>query len=86
MARTTGQYQTTTAGGETVRAFVPHPLPPKQPALAIEGNLAALYAEAVAAVARLGVAGSMVPDADWFLYGFVRNCTFRDSLSVKPRG
>jgi Fic family protein len=72
MARTTGQYQTTTAGGETVRAFVPHPLPPKQPALAIEGNLAALYAEAVAAVARLGVAGSMVPDADWFLYGFVR--------------
>lgn len=70
MARVTGQYQTTTVGGETVRAFVPHPLPP--PALAIEGHLATLHTNAVAAVTRLGVAGTMVPDADWFLYGFVR--------------
>lgn len=72
MARTTGQYHTTKAGGETVRAFVPVPLPPVRPALVLEGQLAALYADAVAAVARLDVAGTMVPDADWFLYGFVR--------------
>jgi len=72
MTRTTGQYQTTNIGGETVRAFVPVPLPPSQPALVLEGKLAALHAEAVAAVARLRVAGTMVPDADWVLYGFVR--------------
>lgn len=72
MKRSTGQYQTSNVGGETVRAFVPHPLPPTQPALALEGSLASLYADAIAAVARLGVAGTMVPDANWFLYGFVR--------------
>ncbi len=72
MKRMTGRYQTTNVGGETVRAFVPVPLPPSQPALVLEGKLAALHAEAAAAVARLHVAGTMVPDADWFLYGFVR--------------
>jgi Fic family protein len=72
VTRTTGQYRTTRAGGETVRAFLPFPLPPSQPALILEGNLASLHAGAVAAVARLSVAGSMVPNADWFLYGFVR--------------
>ena len=72
MARVTGRYHTTTAGGETVRAFVPHPLPPARPELTLDGRLAALHANAVVALARLGVAGAMVPDADWFLYGFVR--------------
>jgi Fic family protein len=72
MARTTGRYHITNAGGEEVRAFVPHPLPPVRPDLALDGELAALHAIAVAAVARLCVAGTMVPDADWFLYGFVR--------------
>jgi hypothetical protein len=43
---------------------VPVPLPPSQPELVLEGKLAALHAEAVAAVARLRVAGTMVPDAD----------------------
>ncbi|MEI7782227.1 MAG: Fic/DOC family N-terminal domain-containing protein, partial [Planctomycetota bacterium] len=51
---------------------MPHPLPPVRPELTLDGRLAALHADAVAALARLGVAGSMVPDADWFLYGFVR--------------
>lgn len=72
MTRTTGHYQTTNAGGETVRAFVPDVLPPARPALALEGSLAKLHAEASVAVARLAVAGTTVPDADWFLYGFVR--------------
>ncbi|MGL4465727.1 MAG: Fic family protein [Planctomycetia bacterium] len=72
MARTTGKYQTTNVGGEAVRAFTPDPLPPAKPALSLEGTLAALHTNAVAAVARLSVAGTMVPDADWFLYGFVR--------------
>ncbi|MBN1919219.1 MAG: Fic family protein [Verrucomicrobia bacterium] len=72
MPRTTGTYRTTTVGGETVRAFVPDPLPPLKPALAIEGHLAEVHAQAVAAVGRLDVAGAMVPSPDWFLYGFVR--------------
>jgi len=72
MRRITGRYQVTKAGGETVRAFIPHPLPPSRPALALDGESAARHAEAIAAMARLEVAGTMVPDADWFLYGFVR--------------
>ena len=27
----TGQYETISAGGEQIRAFVPHPLPPNPP-------------------------------------------------------
>jgi Fic family protein len=72
MARATGKYQTTRVGGEAVRAFVPFPLPPRQPPLLLKGNLATLYADATSAVARLGVAGTMVPNDEWFLYGFVR--------------
>ena len=72
MRRTTGQFQATVYGEETVRAFVPFPLPPTNPPLVLEGVLATLHAEALAAVTRLEVAGAMVPDAEWFLYGFVR--------------
>ena len=38
----------------------------------MEGNLATLHAEALAAAARLAVAGMAVPSPNWFLYGFVR--------------
>ena len=72
MARSTGQYRTSNVGGETVRAFVPAPLPPTRPELALDGRLAHIPTDAVAAVARLGIAGTMVLDANWFLYGFVR--------------
>lgn len=70
--RITGAYRTTTVAGEAVRAFLPSPLPPKAPPLVLDAALAALHAEAVGALARLEVAGSLVPDPDWFLYGFVR--------------
>ena len=72
MPRETGTYRTSTAHGESVRAFVPHPLPPRDPPLAIVGGLAERHAAAVAAIGRLQVAGAMVPDPGWFLYGFVR--------------
>ena len=72
MPRVTGAYRTTVVGGEKVNAFVPLALPPKNPPLRIEGVLAALHTEALAALGRLAVAGDMVPSADWFLYGFVR--------------
>ncbi len=72
MTRQTGRYRVTTAHGEQVRAFVPHPLPPSEPPLAVEGQNAALHGTAQTALARLSVAAALVPSADWFLYGFVR--------------
>ena len=72
MKRNTGTYRVSTAGGEEVRSFIPHPLPPRRPPLLIDEALQALLASANAAVAQLAVAGKMVPSAEWFLYGFVR--------------
>ena len=72
MDRQTGRYRITNAVGEQVRAFVPHPLPPADPPLAIDGSTAELHAGVHAALSRLAVAGAMVPDIGWFLYGFVR--------------
>lgn len=72
MNRTSGTYRTTVVGGEKIRAFVPHPLPPRRPALTLEGRLAEAHSEALAALGRLALAGAMVPSPDWFLYGFVR--------------
>jgi Fic family protein len=72
MARKTGDYHTSVVGGEKVRAFVPHPLPPKNPLLRIEGELAEKHNEALAAISRLEIASAMVPSPQWFLYGFVR--------------
>ena len=71
MTRQTGQYRITSTLGEEVRAFVPYSLPPADPPLALAGAAAELHA-ALAALARLAVAGSMVPSTGWFLYGFVR--------------
>ncbi len=72
MARVTGTYRTTAVGGEKVDAFIPNPLPPNDPPLLVTGDLARLHAEAFAAIEKLAVAGTMVPSANWFLYGFVR--------------
>lgn len=72
MPRTTGTYRVTRVEKEEGRAFVPEPLPPKDPPLVLDEGTAALHAEAVAAVGKLSVAGAMVPSAKWFLYGFVR--------------
>ena len=72
MARETGKYRITKAGGEEVRAFIPDPLPPANPPLRIEGRLAERHDDALSALNRLAVAGEIVPSADWFLYGFVR--------------
>ena len=55
-----------------MRVFTPHPLPPKNPPLLIEGGLAETLHSALAALSRLQVASAMVPSPQWFLYGFVR--------------
>ncbi len=38
MPRTTGTHQQTSHGGETVRAFVPYPLPPGDPSLVLDAG------------------------------------------------
>jgi len=72
MARSTGTYEVTSAGGENVQAFIPHPLPPTRPAIKITGGLAARLQSAETGLARLEAAGRMVPSLDWFVYAFVR--------------
>ncbi len=72
MARQSGQYCITRTFEEELRAFVPHQLPPTNPALVLDGPTEELHDAALTALARLDVSGSMVPSTDWFLYGFVR--------------
>lgn len=72
MARITGKYENTIVGGEEVRAFIPHPLPPKRPALTIDRRTGDLLRAAEASLARLAVAGEMVPSIDWLVYALVR--------------
>lgn len=72
MPRTTGNYRESTVAGETVRAFVPAPLPPAEPPLRIDGSLETACTRALTAIRRLEIAASLVPCTEWFLYGFVR--------------
>jgi Fic family protein len=70
--RATGRYESVTAGGEKVDAFIPFDLPPARPALVISGTLEHRLREAEQALLRLDLAGEMVPSLDWFIYAFVR--------------
>ncbi len=70
-ARITGQYETSIAGGETVRAFVPHPLPP-EPMLDFGGKRLQLLEQATLAVGRLDSVSTLLPDPQLFLYAYVR--------------
>ena len=72
MVRIAGTYKQISAVGETVNAFVPAPLPPVNPPLEIDAELSTMLRRAEAALARLKLAGTMVPSVDWFLYSFVR--------------
>ncbi|MDA3959301.1 MAG: Fic family protein [Planctomycetota bacterium] len=72
MVRTTGVYRNTGTVDEAVHCFIPHPLPPREPELVLSTEQHALLQRAEAAMGRLSVAASMVPSAQWFLYGFVR--------------
>jgi Fic family protein len=72
MPRITGTFRPTTIAGKTVRAFLPWPLPPRDPTLQLGDRSMGLLREAEAAIGRLRLAGSLVPSIDWFIYGFVR--------------
>lgn len=67
----TGQYETTATGGETVRAFVPAPLPPDPP-LDLYGARGRLLERALLACGRLDGVTALLPDPDLFLYAYVR--------------
>lgn len=70
--RSTGRYERAATGGEQVAAFVPHPLPPADPPIRFDDALLAKLQVAEHALARLQLAGEMVPSLDWFIYAFVR--------------
>jgi Fic family protein len=70
--RATGRYVRTIVGGEEVAAFLPRELPPADPPIVLDPALAMRLRAAEQALARLELAGDMVPSLDWFLYAFVR--------------
>jgi Fic family protein len=67
----TGQYEITATGGETVRAFIPAPLPPDPP-LDLSGARQRLLERALLACGRLDGITALLPDPDLFLYTYVR--------------
>lgn len=70
--RTTGRIERTSVGGEEVRAFIPNPLPPTDPPIVLDAALSERVRAAEHALAKLELAGEMVPSLDWFIYAFVR--------------
>jgi Fic family protein len=67
----TGQYEITATGDETVRAFVPAPLPPDPP-LEFSGVRQRLLERALLACGRLDGVTALLPDPELFLYAYVR--------------
>jgi Fic family protein len=67
----TGEYRSSIAGGEAVRAFVPHPLPPLPP-LDLDAPRQRLLERATLAVGRLDSVSTLLPDPALFLYAYVR--------------
>lgn len=67
----TGRFEVTAVGGEEVRAFVPHPLPPTPP-LVLQGPLQPLLERALLALGRLDSISALLPATDLFLYAYVR--------------
>ena len=67
----TGRYATSLAGGESVRAFIPNPLPPV-PALDLGGERQTALERATLALGRLDSIGLLLPDPQRFLYAYVR--------------
>ena len=71
MTRITGTQAITTTLGESVRAFVPRPLPPAEPPLA-QASFVELNRQAELALARLAGVSGLVPSVDWLLYSAIR--------------
>jgi Fic family protein len=69
--RITGSYTVTTTLGESVRAFVPRPLPPADPPLP-SSDFFDLNRQAELALARLAGVSGLVPSVEWLLYSAIR--------------
>jgi Fic family protein len=67
----TGRYETTTLVGETIRAFIPNPLPPS-PALSLSNRRQQLLERATLALGRLDSVTLLLPDPNIFLYAYIR--------------
>lgn len=67
----TGTHETTSVGGEQVRAFVPEALPPK-PELALNVGQREALDRALVSLGRLDGVSSQLPDTRLFLYAYVR--------------
>ena len=72
MMRQTGKYERSTVTGSEVSAFIPFPLPPRDPPLKLDGYLAPLLARAIEQLRLLDLAGDLMPSVEWFVYAFVR--------------
>lgn len=68
----TGEYERSTVTGEDVNAFIPFPLPPRDPPLELGYDLAQLLANASEQLRLLDLAGDLVPSVEWSVYAFVR--------------
>ena len=66
-----GRYETVSTVGETVKAFIPNPLPPF-PALEITGELQKKLDEAAFLLGKLDGSANLLPDVGIFLYMFIR--------------
>ena len=71
MDRTTGEYIPCTAAREPYRAFLPAPLPP-EPGIRFDSDLLGGLDRANRALGRLDGYADVLPDADLFLYHYVR--------------
>ena len=67
----TGRYESASAGGEQVRAFVPRPLPPRPP-VTLDGARQQELEKATLALGRLDAVSTLLPDDTLFLYSYVR--------------
>lgn len=96
--RQTGAYERSTVTGEEINAFIPFPLPPRDPPLELNDDLAQLLARASEQLRLLDLAGDLVPSVEWFVYAFVRKeavlsaqiegtqATLMDLLEVEASG
>ena len=71
MERKSGDYLTSSVGGETVRAFIPAPLPPVPP-LDMHGALLRELEKANHGLGKLDAMAEVFPDINLFLCQFIR--------------
>jgi Fic family protein len=69
--RATGEYRIFRTGEETIRAFVPWPLPPT-PSLQLTAECKRLQERALLSCGRLDALTKLLPDPNLFLYIYVR--------------